>query len=164
MLIYLRHGDDRGDDVYHHDRRLNARGRKQARKKAGRLIRKYGHPDTLFVSPFRRAIETANCMTAGFERLVGVHCDVRIAQFLTKKRLRDLSVSPATLDTINIEEDRRMFRRRVKAHVRDVRQRATSSAVIWCITHQAVIKEVARRFDVKISGSLDFLDHVTMLR
>ena len=164
MLIYLRHGDDRGEDVYRHDRRLNDRGRKQAGKKAARLIRKHGHPDIVFVSPFRRTIETVNCMTAQFERLVTVRCDFRIAQLLTDKHLRDLSVSPATLDFINAGENRKQFRRRVKDHVRDVRARAEQGVVIWCITHQVVIEEVARRFEVKISGKLDFLDHVIMLR
>jgi broad specificity phosphatase PhoE len=164
MLIYLRHGDDRGEDAYRHDRRLNDRGRKQAGKKAGQLIRKHGHPDTVFVSPFRRTIETVNCMTARFERLVAVHCDARIAQLLTEKHLRDLSVAPDTLDAIHTEENRKLFQRRVKDHVRDVRARAARGAVIWCITHQVVIEEVARRFEVKISGDLDFLDHVIMLK
>ena len=164
MLIYLRHGDDRGEDVYRHDRRLNDRGRKQAGKKAGRLIRKYGHPDTVFVSPFRRTIETVNCMTARFERLVIVQGDSRIAQLLTDKHVRDLRVSPNTLRTITVEEDRTAFRRRVKEHVRDVRERAERGAIIWCITHQVVVEEVARLFDVKISGGLDFLDHVVVLR
>lgn len=30
MLIYIRHGDDRNDDVYRHDRRLTKRGREKA--------------------------------------------------------------------------------------------------------------------------------------
>ena len=164
MLLYLRHGDDRGEDVYRHDRRLNDRGRKQAAKKAARLIRKHGHPDAVFVSPFRRTIETVNCMTARFERLVVVQSDSRIAQLLTDKHLRDLSVSPDTLRAITVGEDRSAFRSRVKEHVRDIRQRAESGAIIWCITHQVVVEEVARLFDVKISQTLDFLDHIIMLR
>ena len=164
MLIYLRHGDDRGEDVYRHDRRLNDRGREKAGRKAARLIRKYGHPDTVFVSPFRRTIETVNCMTASFERLVVVQGDSRIAQLLKAKHLRDLSISPDTLRVITVEEDRSGFRRRVKAHVRDVRERSERGAIIWCITHQVVVEEVAGLFAMKISGRLDFLDHVIVLR
>ena len=164
MLIYLRHGDDRGEDVYRHDRRLNDRGRKQAGKKAARLIRKHGHPDAVFVSPFRRAIETVNCMTASFERLVVVQADSRIAQLLTDKHLRDLSISPVTLRAITVEEDRSAFHDRVQSHVRDVRERAERGEIIWCITHQVVVEEAARLFDMKISGRLDFLDHVIVLR
>ena len=75
MLIYLRHGDDRGNDVYRHDRPLTGRGRKKARKAFGDLAEKYGHPDTLFVSPFRRAIQTleidsgSNNVRSGASRL-----------------------------------------------------------------------------------------------
>lgn len=163
MLLYLRHGDDRGEDIYRHDRRLNARGRRKAAKKARRLIDKHGHPDVVFVSPFRRATETLSCMTRHFTRPVDIRCDCRIAQLLTDKHKRDLRVSPETRAVIVIDENLSSFRGRITAHVEDVR-RAETGAVIWCITHQVVIEEIAQHFVVKISGSLDFLDHVLMLR
>src|SRR5712671_530312 len=96
MLLYLRHGDDRGTDVYRHDRRLNSRGKKKAVKEAKHLIEKYGHPDAVFVSPFRRAIETLDCMTACFVRPVEIHRDARIAQYLSEKQRRDPCLSPET--------------------------------------------------------------------
>lgn len=161
MLIYLRHGDDRGSAIYRHDRRLNDRGREKASKQARRLIEKYGHPDVVYVSPFRRAIETLEVMSLRFEREVPIRRDPRIAQRLSEKQRRDPKISPETRAQITIDEDRDAFRRRVAAHVEEVRRRA--SDMIWCITHRAVIKEVADRFDVKISGDLDFLDHVVML-
>jgi hypothetical protein len=34
---------------------------------------------------------------------------------------------------------------------------------IWCVTHQAVIEEVALHFSVKIPERLDFLDHVVIV-
>ena len=43
-LIYIRHGDDRGGDVYRHDRPLNERGRRKAPEAAVRLIEKHGVP------------------------------------------------------------------------------------------------------------------------
>jgi broad specificity phosphatase PhoE len=164
MLLYLRHGDDRGDDVYRHDRRLNDRGRKKAGKEAKRLIEKYGHPDTVFVSPFRRAIETLNCMSEHFSRPVDVNHDRRIAQYLSDKQRAAPSLSPKTLEVITINEDGETFRRRILDHVKDVQRRAKEGATIWGITHQVVIEEVAQQFGVKISGTLDFLDHVVMLR
>jgi broad specificity phosphatase PhoE len=164
MLIYLRHGDDRGDDDYRHDRRLNDRGKKQASKEAKQLIETYGHPDVVFVSPFRRAIETVDCMTVHFARPVEIHRDARIAQHLSGKQQRDPKVSPATLEVIVVDEDRDAFKKRVAEHVGRVRRRAKEGSAIWCVTHQVVIEEIAEHFDVKISGSLDFLDHVVMLR
>lgn len=159
-LIYLRHGDDRGDDVYQHDRRLNAHGRTRAPKAAKRLIKEYGHPDTVFCSPFRRAQETLTAMSERFMRPVIVHSDGRLAQGLSEKRQRDPQVSPETLAQITLVEDKAAFQLRVAKHVREVRH---LNGVIWCVTHQAVIEEVARHFNVKISERLDFLDHVEMV-
>lgn len=163
LLIYLRHGDDRGDDVYRHDRRLNDRGRKKASKKGRRLIEKYGHPDAVFVSPFRRVIETLDCMTVHFERPVDIHRDHRIAQHLSDKQRASPSISPETLEAIAIDEDAGAFRAMVQDHALDVRRRVAEGDAIWCITHQVVIEEVARHFGVEISRDLDFLDHVMML-
>lgn len=162
-LIYLRHGDDRGDDVYRHDRRLTARGKKKAAKAAKRLIDKYDHPDAVFCSPYRRAWQTLEAMAPHFNRAVDVHRDRRVAQHLSAKQRRMLSLSPETLAEIIVDEDRNAFRRRVLDHVEDVRRRAGAGASIWCITHQAVIEEVARHFGVTIADDLDFLDHVVVL-
>ena len=161
MLIYLRHGDDRGDDEYRHDRHLNDRGRKKAGKAFSDLAGKYGDPDTVFVSPFRRAVETLDAMAEHFTRAVEVHRDGRIAQYLGGKR--DPQISPETTTQVAIDEDRDGFRARVRNHVEDVRRRGEAGVAIWCITHQSVIEEVAGYFDVTIRGDLDFLDHFLML-
>lgn len=166
MLVYLRHGDDRGEDVYRHDRPLNERGRKQAGKEAQRLIDKLGHPDVVHASPFRRAQQTLMCMRESFERQVETHCDSRIAQRLSEKQRKKASLHPETLALINLDEEREAFRRRVGDHVREVRDRIAkaSNLNIWAITHQGIIEEVARQFRVKIDGDLGFLDYVIMLR
>ncbi len=165
MLLYLRHGDDRDDDVYRHDCRLTDRGKKKASKQAERLIEKYGHPDRVFVSPFKRTLETLAAMSEHFSREVEVHRDPRVAQHLSQKQQGAPSVSPETLAQVAIVEDRDAFRRRVRDHVEDVLRRLQrrASEVIWCITHRAVIEEVADHFGVEISGGLGFLDHVAML-
>jgi broad specificity phosphatase PhoE len=161
VLVYLRHGDDRGNDVYRHDRSLNDRGKKKAGKAFGDLAEKYGHPDTVFVSPFRRAIQTLDSMAASFERAVEIHRDPRIAQYLGEKR--DPSISPETAALVIVVETKDAFRTRVREHAQDMQLRSTAGTAIWCITHQIVIEEVAHYFDVKIRGNLDFLDHVGML-
>jgi phosphohistidine phosphatase SixA len=159
MLLYLRHGDDRGDDVYRHDRPLNDRGRHKAEKAAKRLIEKLGHPDTIYVSPYRRGLETLGAMQTRFTRPVAVVHDPRIAQRLSEKQRSDPKVHPVTRSVIDIDRDASTayFRMRVAAHVDEVR---IKTGVIWCITHQAVIEEIAPHFHVKLDGSLDFLDHV----
>jgi broad specificity phosphatase PhoE len=161
MLLYLRHGDDRGTDIYRHDRQLNDRGRKKARKAFGDLAAKYGHPDTLFVSPFRRSIQTLEEIATRFKRPVDVHRDPRIAQYIGSKR--ETLVSPQTAAVIALDESLAAFRARIRDHVEDVKRRKRIGSSIWCITHQIVIEEVARCFGMKIPGDLDFLDHVVML-
>lgn len=150
MLIYIRHGDDRGEDIYHHDRPLNERGREKAVKAAKRLIEKYGHPDIVYVSPFRRGLDTVSAMSERFERPVDMHCDPRIAQGLSEKQRRDPQVSPETRAQVELDEDRGAFRRRIAAHVEEARK---VHGRVWCITHQAVIEEVARQFGGKICGA-----------
>jgi broad specificity phosphatase PhoE len=160
VLIYLRHGDDRGTDIYRHDRHLNDRGRQKAAKVAKRLIEKYGHPDTVHVSPFRRALETLDTMIEQFDRSVVVRCDRRLAQRLSEKQQRDPQVSPETLAQITVTEDEKAFHQRITEHVDEIRH---ATGIVWCVTHQAVIETIARHFKVKISGSLDYLDHVVMV-
>ena len=161
MLLYLRHGDDRGEDAYKHDRELNARGRKKAEKAFGRLVERYGHPDTMFVSPYRRAMQTLEAMKPRFTRPVVVHRDPRVAQYVGGKRVP--VVSPETAACVDIDEGFDAFRTRVADHAEDARRRAEAGAVLWCITHQVVIEEVARHFGVGAPAELDFLDPVIVL-
>jgi len=162
MLLYLRHGDDRGDDFYRHDRPLNDHGRIKAGKKARQLIEKYGHPHRVFFSPFRRARDTLIAMTPHFIRPVEVHQDPRLAQHLSSKQQRDPRISPETLAMIAVREDEETFHRRIFAHVTDMRAWSAIGSV-WSITHQAVIEAVVPYFDKTISKNLDFLDHVIVM-
>jgi phosphohistidine phosphatase SixA len=162
MLLYIRHGDDRGNDIYRHDRPLNDHGCHRARREAKHLVEKYGHPHRVVVSPFRRALGTLTAMSPHFNLPVEVHQDPRIAQRLHGKQQHDPHLSPETLAVITVNEDEKAFRHRVAEHVRDARAWAALSTV-WCITHQAVIEMVAPHFSKKVPDDLDFLDHVVML-
>jgi len=164
VLIYCRHGDDRGENVYRHDRPLNDRGRKHARKEASRLIKKLGHPDVVYVSPFRRARETLACMTESFVRDVETHVDPRVAQRLSRKQRKSPSLHPETLPFAALDEDDDDFRARVADHVREAKIRALSKLNVLVITHQGVIEQVAKQFGIRIAGDLDFLDYVVVIR
>lgn len=163
MLLYLRHGDDRGNDIYRHDRPLNDHGKHKAGKEAQRLIQKYGHPHRVFVSPFRRARDTLTAMSLYFDHPVEVHQDPRIAQYLSNKRQRNPHISPETLAAISIYEDDKIFHHRISAHVRDMRAWSAISTV-WSITHQGVIEAIAPHFNKSVTKNLNFLDHIIMLK
>lgn len=164
MLIYLRHGDDRGNDIYRYDRPLNDRGKHRAAKKAEQLIDTYGHPHRVFVSPFRRTRETLAAMSLHFNRPVEIHQDPRIAQRLSSKQQRDPLISPETRAMITMNEDEDTFHQRIAAHARAMQQVWTAHRPVWCITHQAVIEEVAPHFGTRITDRLDFLDYLIALR
>lgn len=163
MLIYLRHGDDRGDDTYPHDRPLNDRGKRRAAKRAKHLIKEYGHPHRVYISPFRRARETLAAMTPRFSQAVEVHPDPRIAQYLSKKQQRAPRLHPETLAAITPHEDEEAFQRRISSHVEDARIWA-DTLTIWCITHQIVIEAVERHFEVRAPRKLDFLEYLLALK
>ncbi len=166
MLIYIRHGDDRDDDPDHrHDRRLTDRGKRRASRLAKRLIKKYGHPEVVHVSPFRRTRETLQAMTERFTSPVIVHCDVRLAQYLSKKQQRAPDVSPDTASAgAPIFETSDEFDLRVKQHVEEMHRAGhhRSSGAIWCITHTIVVQRVAGYFNVNEPDDLDFLDHLVI--
>lgn len=158
-LIYIRHADDHRDDEYRHDRWITGRGWKKAQKRAAKLIEKYGHPDVAYVSPYRRTRETLDAMLELFGRPVLIRGDSRVAQYLGDRKRVD--ISPETRSVVRLDEDHGAFERRVAEHVGEVRG---LSGVIWCITHQAVVEEVARHFGIAGPDKLDFLDHVVMIR
>ncbi len=101
-------------------------------------------------------------MTSCFEREMVIRHDPRIAQLLSPRQQQDPKISPATRGQVTISEDRDAFRLRITAHVEEMRHQP--GPLIWVITHQGVIEEIAEHFGVKISGDLDFLDFVVMLK
>lgn len=166
MLIYIRHADDHDDDSEHrHDRHLSDRGKRKASKLGKRLIKKYGQPTAIYVSPFQRVLDTANAMSERFKGSVPVHQEPRISRFFSKKQQLDPDISPRTARAkIPIIEDRDAFHARVLEHVEDM-QRAGhhhSRAVIWCITHKIVVKDAARHFGVDPPKDVDFLDYIVV--
>lgn len=162
MLIYMRHGDDHSEDnEHHHDRQLSDDGKRQAFKAAGRLIKKHGHPSIVYVSPFRRAIETAEAMTERFDRPVSVIHDPRIAKYFKKQ---NVEIGPALAGVVSLEEDKEAFRLRVDQHFEDLKiaNHHRSDVVVWCITHKVVVKHAGRHFGEPTSGAIDFLDYLVI--
>lgn len=158
MLIYIRHGDDRSGGPYRHDRELTKQGRAKAAKQAVRLIKKYGHPNTVHVSPFRRTLETLEAMTSHFLKEVQTQQDLRVAQRTRKKKKQ---LHPATLAILSSREpeDPGAFYQRVVSHAKEI---VVLPGVTWIITHRAVLKKVAKYFSVK-EISLDFLDYFVII-
>lgn len=163
MLIYIRHGNDHSEDnKHHHDRGLSKSGWRKASKAATRLIEKHGHPAIVYVSPFRRTVDTVAAMAERFDRPVSVIQDPRIAQYFgKKKRRRGVEIGRVLAGIAPIDHDKEAFRQRVAQHIDDVKlaDHHRSAAVVWCVTHTVVLRHIGKRFDEKVPDPLDFLDH-----
>jgi broad specificity phosphatase PhoE len=166
VLIYIRHANDHVDDAKHrHDRHITNKGARKAAKLAKKLIKRYGHPSAIYVSPFRRTLQTATAMAARFEHAVPTHQDPRIAQHFSKKQQRRPDISRETARAgIPIVESRDDLRARVQSHIAAMRQAGhhQSSVVIWCVTHKIVVRTVGKSFRMKLPKSSGFLDYVVI--
>jgi broad specificity phosphatase PhoE len=166
MMIYIRHGDDHSEDnKHHHDRRLNDRGKRKASKVAKRLIKEHGHPSIVYVSPFRRTVETIEAMTERFDRPVSVIQDPRIAQYFgKKKKRRGIEIGHELAGVISIDDNKDAFRMRVGQHIDDVRlaDHHRSDVVVWCITHSVVLEHISDYFDEPLSDPVGFLDYLVI--
>ncbi len=165
MLIYLRHADDHDDDAEHrHDRGITSSGAKQARKLAKKLIKKYGHPSAIYVSPFQRTHQTVNAMSERFEHPVPVHQEPRISRLFSHKQQRDPDIGRATASVVPIVEERDEFHARVRTHIEAMQLAGhhRSSTAIWCVTHKIVVKDVAKHFGVDMPKEFDFLDYIVI--
>jgi broad specificity phosphatase PhoE len=165
MLIYMRHGDDHSDGNKHHnDRRLCNEGKRDASKTAKRLIKKYGEPSIVLVSPYQRTYDTIEAMKTRFARSPTIIRDPRLAKYLGPKKRKDADISEALADVLPIDDDKLEFRRRVTQHIEDMElaNHHRSDVVVWCITHKIVVKYVGDYFDVRVPKNVDFLDYITI--
>lgn len=164
MIIYIRHSDDNDrHPVHRHDQKINKKGKILAYQKAQRLIKKYGHPTIMYISPFVRSKETAHEMAKAFTKKIDVYYDKRLSRFFSKKEQQDPSVFQSTLKhNIPIKETSEEFKQRVQNHIDSMEKRKykkSSKDIVWCITHALVYKKVARYYHISIPKYIPFVEH-----
>lgn len=154
VLIFVRHSDDESVDCSQiHDCQLVKNGWRLARNVGKKLIDKYGIPDIIYVSPFRRTIQTMEGMLNG--RSTEIIEDKRLCRYFNGSSKYSPKVDPKTMKkNIPIKESFDEFEKRVKNFSRFI---STSSPdkVIWIITHVLVYKRL-----IKTSrGHIPFMDY-----
>lgn len=169
MLIYLRHADDDCPEATHcHDHRITERGAKKSRKVARRLIKKYGPPDIIYCSPFRRTRETLEAMWKEFPRhKPEVVIDCNLSRYFSPREQNDPNCYDETIKYgAPVYENWKDFRRRVRKHIHFVRRQGhfKDDNIVWCITHALVYKQVAQRYEVPIPEHIPFLDCFSLRR
>lgn len=167
MLLFIRHCEDDTKSwfqKYTHDTDVTERGRRETAKLTHRLVKKYGVPDLILCSPFKRCRSTVKAM------LRHLHCskkpqikvDVRLSKYYTEEQQVKPNARPSTQkhNPPTIETPAQ-----VKVRSVDIFEelKPITDMNIWCVTHAAVLKyinkEVRRLKPIRKIGYYEFLDH-----
>lgn len=170
MLIYIRHSeDDDTDPTYQHDPHLTDRGKKLARHQGKKLIRKYGLPDIIFYSPFRRTRETLNYMlydlsNKDYDKIETV-CELDASRYFSKRDKLNPDVAKSTLSKdIPIYENMSDFSSRINSLSKKLSKLHRRNYVIWCITHTTVYKQLADIYHLDLPNHIPYMHYFAIKR
>jgi broad specificity phosphatase PhoE len=169
VLLYIRHGDDhhgslKGARYPRHDHPLNPEGKARAVRMARALVARYGVPDIVYCSPFKRARQTAGIMAGAIGvggRDARIVIDPGLSRYFSRREQRDPSVGSGTRTAgpPPIYERsgefgrrcRRQYERIVDMHFIGREDGARRRpVVVWCITHALVMRRVAKRVGLPV--------------
>lgn len=165
MIILVRHSDDESDGcTQNHDCELAKNGKYLASSVGKKLIAKYGLPSTIYVSPFRRTIQTMNHMlnrnTNRRLDKIRIVEENAIARYFSSSDKKKPKVDRKTLEKdIPIYESWDEFKKRVDDFYDFLQELDTSDQVIWVVTHVVVYKRLCRHFDHEVSGHISFMKY-----
>lgn len=160
MQIIMRHGNDNQPSKYKHDNslKLNDQTKEEIINHTKKLIKKYGHPDVIYCSPFRRGIETVKIMKKVFHKPVNIYIDAKLSRYFNNNEKQFPSVSEKTLKyKPPIHETHEAFYKRVdKVHYK-MDSRSVRGSHVWYITHYLVMKRIANNDNIQLPSYMPFL-------
>lgn len=162
MIIYIRHShDEEGNPEYRHDPVLTKHGEELAREAGKKLLDKYGVPDHVYVSPFRRTKYTMKAMLGKDVSKTEIHVDSRLARFFSSNERKDHDVNPKTLrHKIDIEETKEQFSDRVKEFTKFINAKNNNKVIIWCITHTSTYKVISHIYGIDLPEEIPYMYYV----
>lgn len=163
-VIYIRHGnDEEHQPEYANDPRLIKADLHRIDRLTKHLIKKYGMPDIVCVSPMSRAIDTCQQMQKYLHKSHIRICP-DLSRYFTSSETTDLA--PRTFKLrVPLSETRDDFTQRIHNHVDlffDKKFYQRYQPVVWCITHALVMKRISNKLHVSIKDHIEFLDHFTV--
>lgn len=163
-LIVIRHANDEGHKPKHrHDQEITNSGRREARRKAVKLIEKYGNPDIIYCSPMIRTKQTLIEMLKYVKGTPQILVDNRLSRYFSSREQKDPSVFTVTSKgKIPIYESYDRFKDRCDSFLNSMRRRKyirDKEHVVWVITHTLVIKRILRKRRMSHSSYMSFLQH-----
>lgn len=172
MIIYLRHGSDEGEDpTFAHDQKvvMTKENQEDITKVGKFLVAKYGTPDMIVCSPFKRAKDTFDIMkkTGVIAPDYKLFVDTRVGRyFSSKEKNAGPEVRQETLEMgAKVYDPWDKFKERVYRHVDQVTADGFTKSrhkIMWVITHTLVIKEVAKYLNFEMPEYYEFLQWVCL--
>lgn len=168
MLVYIRHSDDdHSPNNYVHDKSIDKEGKTNAKRKARKWMQKYGKPDIILCSPFRRTLETARIIRNTCGKNVPLYIDNNLSRYFCSSEKRNPQINPLTSQyDIPIFECKEDFEERIEKHLDFVQEYQHKKHItnIWCITHALVYKHIAKIYDNHLPKSIPFLHHFILYK
>ena len=144
MIILIRHANDEDiDQTYRHDYHLNPSKLKTAVRLGKKLRRKYGDPDVIYSSPFRRTLDTSHLLRG--KSTCSINASTKLGRiFFGKDRLKP-SVSRETLEYgVNTDESKEEYMRRVRMISEELKSLDKPGKIIWVVTHAYTFKVISK--------------------
>lgn len=173
MLIYIRHSKDRYNDRHPYDGYITSGGKRIAKEKAQSLARRYGIPDVIFCSPFRRTRGTLKSMLKQLVKKYGRSSidDIKIIYhpslsryFTSKERLNPLLAESTEAHGVPIGETKEELYDRVRTLSRKLdRKFSKSDEICWVITHTVPYKIINKYHGRELPKRIPFM-HSTVIR
>lgn len=164
-LVYIRHADKEyvngNSPIYKHDPGITTKGVEKTKKVANHLIEKWGIPERIVVSPYRRTRETGIVMNKIIEnKKTPINVDNDLSEYLGNHRFVTIDVTDETIyhDPPHPESFLDM-KIRVKRHHKNMVEYSKNKkcGVVWLITHGLIIKQIASLYDVQMPNAFPSL-------
>ncbi len=147
--LYIRHTEkaysNGKNSIFAHDPEITHQGVAEAKKLAIILRDKFGEPEIIFYSPYRRTRETAYAMSSIFPVKPKMLCDVSLSEFLGHQKGKNIELTPETSSySPPPPESMRDFEKRIRSHLKDTEQYDNLMRKVWFITHGIVISFITK--------------------
>lgn len=167
MIILIRHSiDNEIESTYAHDAKLKNSGKRLAYKKAVQLIKKYGFPSRVYLSPFERTRSTAIYFAKAFKDInpnvkVDFRIDPKLSRYFTRRDQKDPQVRMKTLGyEPPIFEDIDDLMSRINRQVSSMdKKKYFEKGNVWCISHGLYIKKLLSSLGLESPNRVPFLEH-----
>jgi broad specificity phosphatase PhoE len=177
-IVWIRHAEKTysnnrgGFGCAQHDPEIKAEEFYRIKDHSKRLISRYGHPQLVFTSPYKRTRQTTQLMISEIEESLKpeVHVDSQIAEYLGYQDPRlvngnksydpDVDKITSTYDLPKIKESTDSMMERIKSHIsmltldQKLYDRPTHCAVIWVVTHGIIISRIFDHIYKDLKGKM----------